>query len=137
MDFEEGAVIVAECSYEGHASAPKTRASRRKVFVDTPAIEALSRARPTDANPESLVFCTDRGTAFNPNNVRNRVLVSACQRAKIPQVSWHNFRYTYSTWANPWREHQGITSAVGAYGFATHAFGVHTTNAGSSEAAGV
>ena len=57
MDFEEGAVIVAECSYEGHASAPKTRASRRKVFVDTPAIEALSRARPTDANPESLVFC--------------------------------------------------------------------------------
>ena len=46
-------------------------------------------------------FLSDRGTAFNPNNVRNRVLVSACQRAKIPQVSWHNFRYTYSTWANP------------------------------------
>jgi integrase len=101
VDFEEGSVIVAECSYEGHASAPKTRASRRKVFVDTPAIEALSRVRPADANPESLVFCTDRGTAFNPNNVRNRVLVSACKRAKIPQVSWHNFRYTYSTWANP------------------------------------
>ena len=57
MDFEEGAVIVAECSYEGHASAPKTRASRRKVFVDTPAIDALSRVRPTDANSESLVFC--------------------------------------------------------------------------------
>ena len=35
------------------------------------------------------------------------------------------------------REHQGITSAVGAYGFATHAFGVHTTDAGSAEAAGV
>jgi integrase len=101
VDFEEGSVIVAESSYEGHASAPKTRASRRKVFVDTPAIEALPRARAADANPESLVFCTDRGTAFNPNNVRNRVLVSACKRAKIPQVSWHNFRYTYSTWANP------------------------------------
>ena len=101
VDFEEGSVIVAECSYEGHASAPKTRASRRKVFVDTPAIEALLRVRPTGANPENLVFCTDRGTALNPNNVRNRVLVSACKRAKIPQVSWHNFRYTYSTWANP------------------------------------
>lgn len=85
VDFYEGSVIVAESSYEGHASAPKTRASRRKVFVDTPAIEALSRARPADANPESLVFCTDRGTAFNPNNVRNRVLVSACKRAKIPR----------------------------------------------------
>jgi hypothetical protein len=51
VDFEEGSVIVAESSYEGHASAPKTRASRRKVFVDTPAIEALSLARPTWANP--------------------------------------------------------------------------------------
>ena len=101
VDFEEGSVIVAESSYEGHASAPKTRASRRKVFVDIPAIEALSRARPADANPESLVFCTDRGTAFNRNNVRNRVLVSACKRVKSPQVSWHNFRCTYSTWANP------------------------------------
>ena len=97
VDFEEGSVTVAECSYEGHASAPKTRASRRRAFVDRPAIEALLRLRPPDVNPESLVFCTDRGTAFNPNNVRNRVLVSACKRAKISQVSWHNFRYTYST----------------------------------------
>jgi len=101
VNFEEGSVIVAECSYEGHTAAPKTRASRRKVFVDTPAIEALLRVRPTDANPECLVFCTDRGTAFNPNSVRNRVLVSACKKAKIPQMKWHNFRYTSSTWANP------------------------------------
>ena len=28
VDFEEGSVTVAECSYEGHTSAPKTRASR-------------------------------------------------------------------------------------------------------------
>jgi integrase len=101
LDFEEGSVFVAECSYEGHTAAPKTRASRRKAFVDTPVIDALLRLRPTDVNPESLVFCTDRGTAFNPNNVWNRVLVPACKRAKIPRVSWHNFRYTYSTWANP------------------------------------
>jgi integrase len=52
VDFEEGSVIVAESSYEGHTSAPKRRASRCKVFVDIPAIEALSRARPADANPE-------------------------------------------------------------------------------------
>lgn len=101
VDFEEGSVVVAECSYEGHASAPKTRASRRKAFVDTPVVEALRRLRPADANPETLVFGTDHGTALNPNNIRNRVLVPACKRAKIPQVAWHNFRYTYSTWANP------------------------------------
>ncbi len=36
VDFEEGSVIVGECSYEGHASAPKTRASRRKVLWTCP-----------------------------------------------------------------------------------------------------
>ena len=41
---------------------------------------------------------------MNPNNVRNRVLAPACKRLKIPNVGWHNFRYTYSTWANPTRE---------------------------------
>ena len=74
---------------------------RAERYLWTPAIEALSRARAADANLASLVFCTDRGTAFNPNNVRNWVLVSTCKRAKIRQVSWHNFRYTYSTWTNP------------------------------------
>src|SRR2546422_6530748 len=51
----------------------------------------------------------------------------------VAQFSLHVFHLSKSVW----REHQGITSAVAAYGFATHAFGVHTTNAGSSEAAGV
>jgi integrase len=46
-------------------------------------------------------FHPGRGTALNPNNVLNRVLHPACKRAGIPIVSWHNFRYTFSTWANP------------------------------------
>src|SRR5436309_13833593 len=51
----------------------------------------------------------------------------------VAQFSLHVFHLGKSVW----REHQGITSAVGAYGFATHAFGLHTTDAGSAEAAGV
>jgi len=74
VNFEEVSVTVAECSYEGHSAAPKTRASRRKAFVDTPVIEALLRLRPAEVNPEGLVFCTHRGTALNPNNIWNRVL---------------------------------------------------------------
>ena len=101
VNFVERAVTVAECSYEGHTASPKTRASRRKVFVDETVMEALLRLHPTHANPEDLVFCTGRGTPFNPNNIRNRVLAPACKRAKVPSVAWHNFRYTYSTWADP------------------------------------
>ena len=29
------------------------------------------------------------------------MLHDACDRAKVPRVSWHNFRYAFSTWANP------------------------------------
>jgi hypothetical protein len=93
--------FVAESSYEGHAFAPKTRASRCKVFVDTPLLRlcrGLVLQMPTRKASFSVRIVAQLS---NPNNVRNRVLVSACKRAKIPQVSWHNFRYTYSAWANP------------------------------------
>ena len=101
VDFADGSILVAESSYEGHSSPPKTRASRRKVFVDGVVLEALARLRPRNTQPDDLVFHTERGTPLNPNNVRNRVLHPACERAGIPRVGWHNFRYTYSTWAEP------------------------------------
>jgi integrase len=101
VDFQEVSIIVREANYEGHAAAPKTKASCRKVFVDSAVMDALTRLRPPLHQPDDLVFRTDRGTALNPNNVLNRVIHPACKRAGIPVVSWHNFRYTFSTWANP------------------------------------
>ena len=101
MDFAEGSILVTESNYQGHASEPKTRASRRKGFVDRVVFEALARIRPVVVNPDDLVFHSERGTPLNPENVRNRVLHPACDRARIPRVGWHTFRYTYATWADP------------------------------------
>jgi integrase len=101
VDWLEGSIIVTEADYEGHSAPPKTRASCRKVFVDVTVIESLERLRPEIFQPDDLIFHTDRGTPFNPNNVMNRVLAPACKEAGVPHVSWHNFRYTFSTWANP------------------------------------
>jgi integrase len=101
VDWLEGSIVVVEADYEGHSAAPKTRASCRKVFVDQIVIESLKRLRPEKFQPDELVFHTDRGTPFNPNNVLNRVLHPACKAAGIPRISWHNFRYTFSTWADP------------------------------------
>ena len=101
VDFVDGSILVAESSYEGHSAPPKTRASRRKVFVDGVVQEVLARLRPRNTQPDDLVFHTERGTPLNPNNVRNRVLHPACERAGIPHIGWRNFRYTYSTWAEP------------------------------------
>jgi integrase len=62
-------------------------------------LQAFVSLRPKDYQGDGLVFPSEQGTALNPSNVWNRVLVPACERAGIPPVNWQNFRYTYSTWA--------------------------------------
>jgi integrase len=101
VDFQDNAIVVAETVYQGKSSKPKTRASNRKVFVDSLVMQALERLKPSEASPDDFVFQSTSKTPLSPNNVRNRVLVPACKRAGIPVVGWHTFRYTYSTWANP------------------------------------
>jgi integrase len=104
VDLADGFIVVAESNYEGRQAPPKTRASRRRVYVDNAVLEALARLRPAHSQPDDFVFHTERGTPLNPHNISRRVLRPACQRAGIPVVGWHNFRYTYSTWADPSRE---------------------------------
>ncbi len=99
--FVEGSVLVIESNYQGRPSQPKTRASRRKVFVDQVVLDALARLRPAECQPDDFVFPSERGTSLNPENVRNRVLAPACERAQILRIGWHNLRYTYATWADP------------------------------------
>jgi len=101
VDFSEGSLLVVESNFEGHAMPVKTRASRRKVFVDAMILEALAKLRPSAYQPDDFVFPSEKGTALHPTNVQRRVLNPACERAGIPHVSWHHFRYTYATWADP------------------------------------
>ncbi|MBI1983829.1 MAG: site-specific integrase [Acidobacteria bacterium] len=104
VDFGDGSITVAESNYEGRQAPPKTRASRRKVYVDSAALDALARLHPALSQPDDFVFHTERGTPMSPHNVSRRELRPACERAGIPVVGWHNFRYTYATWADPSRE---------------------------------
>lgn len=101
VDFSASSILVCESNYHGQQSQPKTRASRRMVFVDSVVLDALRKIQPQMLDPNSYVFSSGRGTALNPENVRSRVLYPACDRAGIPRVGWHSFRYTYATWANP------------------------------------
>jgi integrase len=80
VDFVQSRVFVIESNYEGRQNAPKTRASRRMVFLDDLAMSALSRIKPSSVQPDEFVFHTERGTPLNPNNVLNRILHPACER---------------------------------------------------------
>ncbi len=101
VSFEEGSLLVSESSFEGHSTPVKTRASRRKVFVDAVVLEALRVLCPVCFQPDDFVFPSEKGTALHPTNVQRRVLDPVCRRAGIDRVSFHNFRYTYATWADP------------------------------------
>ncbi len=80
---------------------PKTKASRRKVFLDDVVLDSLACLRSPQDQPDDFVFHSERGTPLNPNNVLSRAIHPACKRAGLRPVSWHVFRYTYSTWADP------------------------------------
>src|SRR3989442_7952881 len=101
VDFEERSILVAETVYRGRSSMPKTRASNRKVFIQDLALEVLKRLKSSGGGPDDFVFSTSKGTPFDPNNVRNRILIPACRRAGIPLIGWHDMRRTFATWSNP------------------------------------
>lgn len=59
----------------------KTDAGRRKVKVRGALRDVLLAVKPTDADPDALVFATSEGKQHSPSNVRKRVLEPAVQRA--------------------------------------------------------
>jgi hypothetical protein len=54
----------------------------------------LRALRPPDAEDEDLVFPNRRGRPLNPNNLRNRVLKPAAERAAVPGIGLHALRHT-------------------------------------------
>lgn len=50
----------------------------------------------SDWNPEQLLFCTENGTAFHPDNL-TRHFQSVLRRTKIPIVRFHDLRHTYAS----------------------------------------
>ncbi len=101
VSFEDSSILVLESNFEGRAVPVKTRASRRKVFVSQIVMDALRALRPQQFQPDDFVFAGENGKPLQQSNVLKRVLNPACERAGLPHVGWHVFRYTYSTWAEP------------------------------------
>ncbi|MCL2718786.1 MAG: site-specific integrase [Lachnospiraceae bacterium] len=91
---------------ELHYSEPKTKSSRRQVPI-LPSIVPVLRAHMERQeaekakagsvwNERTLLFCTNIGTAIEPNKVFS-VLNKITESADLPRITFHALRYTFAT----------------------------------------
>jgi integrase len=78
---------------KGVVGAPKSRFGKRSVPL-SPDLAKRLLAIHRDVDEESLVFANRNGDPLVPNNIRNRILLPAVERAGIPRVGFHAFRHT-------------------------------------------
>ncbi len=99
VDLLRKTIEITETFSDGQFGSPKTRSSNRMIPMSSYLCEILKShlVGSLCKAPEDLVFCTFKGTPLNPKNLYNRELAPACDRIKLPRVSWHSFRHTHAT----------------------------------------
>jgi integrase len=119
-NLEPGKVVVDEACYWGKAdkrhnlnswrvSSPKTVKSQREVAIGAIAQQAIhewrdarwpSTGKPMArfAGPDDYMFAIRTNTPIDLHTAVERHLKAAATAAKVPGVSWHDLRHTYTTW---------------------------------------
>jgi integrase len=67
------------------------------VPLGAKSIEVLSGRRPTQLNPDGLVFSTRASTPFDRHNLLKRELKPTCKRLGLMGVNWHWLRHANAT----------------------------------------
>lgn len=100
IDFAEGTITVQESWSREHGyQSPKTKRGIRKIPLPA-ALAAQLIALQGDAEPETPVFITVNGNPIDKRTTASSILKPAAKRAKVPWVSWHTLRHTFSTWTD-------------------------------------
>src|SRR5215213_6874065 len=86
---------------------PKTKGSRRTVYLTGAAVEALQAHLEQQLEDierlgdlyrdHGLVFTSGVGTLINPSNMRRRSFKPLLQRVGLPQIRFHDLRHTCAT----------------------------------------
>jgi integrase len=97
VDLLGGALRVRRTVYEGHFDEPKTRHSNRTVPLGQKGIAILSNRKPKAANPDALVFGTQKGTPLCRRNLSNRQLAPTCKTLGLEGITWHSLRHSNAT----------------------------------------
>ena len=97
VDLEGGCIWVRQTVYEGLFDDPKTRRSRRTMPLGNRGVEILTRRRPSQVEPEALVFASGRSTPLSRRNLLNRQLKPACEKVGLTGANWHWLRHANAT----------------------------------------
>jgi integrase len=94
LDAEPPRLRVRRAIVDGVVGAPKSRHGARSVPLADDLAAQLRALRPPDSADDDLVFPNRTGRPLTPNNLRNRVLGPAAQRAGVPGIGLHALRHT-------------------------------------------
>jgi integrase len=104
VNTDEGIIRVRESLSNRQAWQPKSKASRREVFLDPTTAQMFAAWRKTDgAEPDNLVFRRPDGKPLTNEDATKRVLYPAMVKAGVPreddegvQRVFHSLRDTYA-----------------------------------------
>jgi integrase len=110
----------------GVVGAPKSRHGARTVPLADDLASRLRASQRSGSADDELVFPSRGGNPLNPNNLRNRVLRPAAQRAGLHRIGLHTLRHTCASLliekgASPlslqrWMGHHSGAYTLEAYG---------------------
>ena len=94
VDAQLPAVRVRRAIVDGQLTIPKSRYGLRTVPIPPRLAAELSRFAAMREGGEDLLFRGPQGGPVRPNNLRQRVLVPAAERAGVPWARFHTLRHT-------------------------------------------
>jgi integrase len=94
LDSRPPRLRVRRAIVNGVLGAPKSRHGARTLPLSAELAERLRALRVPSASAEDLVFANGRGRPIKPDNLRNRVLKPATERAGLEGIGLHTLRHT-------------------------------------------
>ena len=83
-----------ETFYKGRFDEPKTKRSAREIPIGEYTATILAQLRPTNVNPDALVFANKKGRPLNRRNLLRRHFQATCKTLGLPRITWLTLRHS-------------------------------------------
>ncbi|MDH3973505.1 MAG: site-specific integrase [Deltaproteobacteria bacterium] len=85
----------AFCNTSKKSISPKSKSSVRRIDLTPSLVSALKRHKlACPLSEDDLVFCTSKGTPFDPDSIVKREYLPALRRAGLRKIRFHDLRHS-------------------------------------------